>query len=72
MLIILKKGKAWLFIFLFLMVGVTNARADIQLTDNLTLNGFLRQTAVMSIGTTNPILKHIKQPKVRETNPIST
>jgi hypothetical protein len=51
------KGKAWLFILLFLMVGVTNARADVQLTDNLTLNGFLRETAVMSIGTANPSLE---------------
>ncbi|MBW1829900.1 MAG: hypothetical protein JRI74_10825, partial [Deltaproteobacteria bacterium] len=51
------KGKVWLFILLFLMVGVTNARADVQLTDNLTLNGFLRQTAVMSIGTSNANLE---------------
>jgi len=51
------KGKVWLFILLFLMVGVTNARADVQLTDNLTLNGFLRQTAVMSMGTTNANLE---------------
>jgi hypothetical protein len=39
------------------MVGVTSAQADVQLSDTLTLNGFVRQTAVMSIGTNNPTLE---------------
>jgi hypothetical protein len=51
-----KKGKAWLFILLFLIVGVTDARAELQLTDNLLLSGFIRETAVMAIGTPNPDL----------------
>jgi hypothetical protein len=53
----LKMGKTWLIVFLFLIVGVTNARADIELTDNLTIFGFLRQTATMSMGTNNPTLE---------------
>ncbi len=50
---LLKMGKAWLLVFLFLIVGVTNAQARIHVFDDLTLDGFLRQTAVMSMGTEN-------------------
>jgi hypothetical protein len=52
----LKMGKTWLLVFLFFIVGVTNAQA-FELADKLTLNGFLRQTAVMSIGTANSRLE---------------
>ena len=68
----LKMGKTWLFVFLFFIVGVTNARATVELADKLTLNGMFRQTAVMSIGTTNAKLKNIKQRKAGVKNPVST
>ncbi len=48
-----KMGKAWLLVFLFLIVGVTNAQAEFEITEDLTLNGFIRQTAVLSMGTEN-------------------
>lgn len=51
-----RMGKAWLLVFLFLIVGVTSAQAEFQLTDNLTLNGFIRETVVMSMGTENALL----------------
>ena len=60
-----KKGKAWLFILLFLTVGVTDARAEFQLTDNLLLSGFIRETAVMAIGTPNPDLEALGIDKPR-------
>ena len=52
----LKKGKAWLLVFLFFIVGVADASADIYLTDDLTLTGMVRQTCVYSMGTANPAL----------------
>ncbi|SPD75178.1 hypothetical protein PITCH_A470007 [uncultured Desulfobacterium sp.] len=48
--------KAWLLVFMFLIVGALDARADINLTDDLTLSGMARYTTVMSIGTMNPYL----------------
>ena len=48
--------KAWLLVFVFLFVGAVDARADINLTDNLTLSGIARYTSVMSIGSENPDL----------------
>ncbi len=52
--ILLIMGKAWLLSFLFLIVGVTNAQADIQLTENLNLSAFFRQWLVLNTGTGNP------------------
>ncbi len=53
---LLKMGKTWLLVFLFLIVGVTSAQADFQLADDLTVYGFLRQTCVINTGTGNPNL----------------
>lgn len=46
------KGKTWLLMFLFLFVGVMDARADILLTDSLSVTGFVRQ--MFSVHTTGP------------------
>ena len=48
------KVKLWLLVILFLFVGVTDAKAEIELTDTLTMTGFLRQMCAVNIGTGNP------------------
>lgn len=51
----LGKGKTWLFVGLFLFVGVTGARAEIELWgEKLTLTGFVRHQLVYNIGEKNP------------------
>ena len=49
--------KAWLLVVLFLFIGVFDAGADVKLTDDLTLSGMARYTAIMSVGPANPDLK---------------
>ena len=53
----MRKGKMWLLAFLFCFVGVIDARAEIQLTDNLTLAGWLRHSMAFSMGVMNPYNK---------------
>jgi len=51
----LGKGKTWLFVGLFLFVGVTGARAEIELLgEKLTLTGFVRHQSVFNIAYSNP------------------
>ncbi|MBW1900740.1 MAG: hypothetical protein JRJ20_03805 [Deltaproteobacteria bacterium] len=58
----LRKGKTWLLVVLFLIVGVSSARAEIELWgDKLTLTGFVRHQLVYNMGTTNPYNKQYGQ-----------
>ncbi|MCP4681726.1 MAG: hypothetical protein GY864_05290 [Desulfobacterales bacterium] len=50
----LGKGKAWLLVFLFLTIGITDANAGIYEPEPLTISGMLRQTAVLNTGIGNP------------------
>ena len=48
------KGKTWLFMFIFLFVGVVDARAEILLTDSLSVTGFVRQMVGVHAAGPNP------------------
>ena len=48
------QGKTWLFMFLFLLVGVMDARAEILLTDSLSVTGFVRQMVGFHAAQENP------------------
>ena len=51
------KKKSLLLVFLLFFAGVIDASADIYLTDNLVLAGFLRHSMAFSMGVTNPYNK---------------
>ena len=48
------KGKTWLFMFLFLCAGLSNAWAEIRLTDSLSVTGFARQMFGVHAAGPNP------------------
>ncbi len=48
------QGKTWLFMFLFLFVGVVDVRAEILLTDSLSVTGFARQMFGVHAAGPNP------------------
>jgi hypothetical protein len=48
------KGKTWLLMFLFLFIGVIDARADIELADDLIITGYVRQMLAYHVTHQNP------------------
>ena len=53
-LTILRQGRVWALCFVMLLLGVMEARADIQIGDNLTVTGFFRQMFAVHTGNKNP------------------
>ncbi len=51
---VLVKGKAWLLILFFLFAGVGDVNAEINLTDSLSITGFVRQMLAVHTAGPNP------------------
>jgi len=50
----LTNGKTWLLVVLFLFVGIMDANAEIRLSDDLTITGYLRHSLAVHVAQMNP------------------